>query len=208
MDPDEKQAKPPSFSRLLAMNKPEWREGILGTIGAVGFGVVQPMYAFVLGSMISTLYLKDFDKMRREVTIYAAVFGGLAVACFIVNFLQHYYFAAMGELLTKRIRLRMLSKVLTFEVGWFDRDENSSGAICGRLASEANVVSHASPPHHPASAQFTIAHSCLVVEFRPTAPACDCYLRKLRMRIRSIDVSDLCSRNVHVLELVMSRLIL
>ncbi|KAG6553750.1 hypothetical protein Mapa_004665 [Marchantia paleacea] len=139
-DPEEKQAKPPSFSRLLAMNKPEWREGILGTIGAVGFGVVQPMYAFVLGSMISTLYLTDYDKLRREVTIYAAVFGGLAVACFIVNFLQHYYFAAMGELLTKRIRLRMLSKVLTFEVGWFDRDENSSGAICGRLASEANVV--------------------------------------------------------------------
>lgn len=46
----------------------------------------------------------------------------------------------MGEYLTKRIRERMLSKILTFEVGWFDQDENSSGAICSRLAKDANVV--------------------------------------------------------------------
>ncbi|KAF2316201.1 hypothetical protein GH714_041542 [Hevea brasiliensis] len=53
---------------------------------------------------------------------------------------QHYNFAYMGEYLTKRIRERMLSQILTFEVGWFDQDENSSGAICSRLAKDANVV--------------------------------------------------------------------
>ncbi|KAE9466515.1 hypothetical protein C3L33_01561, partial [Rhododendron williamsianum] len=53
---------------------------------------------------------------------------------------QHYNFAYMGEHLTKRIRERMLSKILTFEVGWFDRDENSSGAVCSRLAKDANVL--------------------------------------------------------------------
>ncbi|KAF8758183.1 hypothetical protein HU200_010705 [Digitaria exilis] len=47
---------------------------------------------------------------------------------------------AMGEHLTKRIREKMLAKILTFEVGWFDRDENSSGAICSRLAKDANMV--------------------------------------------------------------------
>jgi len=47
----------------------------------------------------------------------------------------------MGEYLTKRIRERMLSKILTFEVGWFDQDENSSGSICSRLAKDASVVS-------------------------------------------------------------------
>ncbi|KAJ4747979.1 ABC transporter family protein [Rhynchospora pubera] len=46
----------------------------------------------------------------------------------------------MGEYLTKRIRERMLAKILTFEIGWFDQDENSSGAICSRLAKDANVV--------------------------------------------------------------------
>ncbi|KAE8689298.1 ABC transporter B family member 15 [Hibiscus syriacus] len=53
---------------------------------------------------------------------------------------QHYNFSYMGEHLTKRIRERMLSKVLTFEVGWFDQDKNSSGTICARLAKDAVVV--------------------------------------------------------------------
>ncbi|XVF16761.1 hypothetical protein REPUB_Repub10bG0060200 [Reevesia pubescens] len=34
----------------------------------------------------------------------------------------------------------MLSRILTFEVGWFDQDENSSGTICARLAKDAGVV--------------------------------------------------------------------
>ncbi|CAM6090512.1 unnamed protein product [Calypogeia fissa] len=132
--------KAPSFKRLLAMNRPEWKQAIIGSIGAIGFGLVQPLYAFCLGSMISTFYLKDHGKLRSEVEMYALIFVALAIACFIANLLQHYNFAAMGELLTKRIRTNMLSKILTFEVGWFDQDENSSGAVCSRLASEANVV--------------------------------------------------------------------
>lgn len=133
-------AKAPSFTRLLAMNKPEWKQAILGSIGAVGFGLVHPLYAFCLGSMISIFYLQDHHKLRREVDKYALIFVALAIASFIVNLLQHYNFAAMGELLTKRIRTNMLSNILTFEVGWFDQDENSSGAVCSRLATEANVV--------------------------------------------------------------------
>ncbi|KAL3526002.1 hypothetical protein ACH5RR_014374 [Cinchona calisaya] len=46
----------------------------------------------------------------------------------------------MGEYLTKRIREWMLSKMLTFEIGWFDQNENATGAICSRLAKDANVV--------------------------------------------------------------------
>ncbi|KAI3793967.1 hypothetical protein L1987_36591 [Smallanthus sonchifolius] len=65
---------------------------------------------------------------------------GLSILSMVINTIQHYSFAAMGEYLTKRVRERMLSKILTFEIGWFDQDENSSGAICSRLATEANMV--------------------------------------------------------------------
>ncbi|KAE8682427.1 putative multidrug resistance protein [Hibiscus syriacus] len=34
----------------------------------------------------------------------------------------------------------MLSKILTFEVEWFDQDENSSGSVCSRLAKDSSVV--------------------------------------------------------------------
>ncbi|KAE8804802.1 ABC transporter B family member 15 [Hordeum vulgare] len=46
----------------------------------------------------------------------------------------------MGERLTERVRDQMLAKILSFEVGWFDEDENSSAAVCARLATQATKV--------------------------------------------------------------------
>ncbi|XP_052197564.1 ABC transporter B family member 15-like [Diospyros lotus] len=130
----------PSFRRLLAMNLPEWKQATMGSISAILFGAVQPAYAFAMGSMISVYFLPDHSEIKEKTRIYALCFLGLAVFSLLVNICQHYNFAYMGEYLTKRIRERMLSKILTFEVGWFDRDENASGAICSRLAKDANVV--------------------------------------------------------------------
>ncbi|XP_049381952.1 ABC transporter B family member 15-like [Solanum stenotomum] len=130
----------PSFKRLLAMNLPEWKEATLGCIGAILFGGVQPVYAFAMGSMISVYFLPSHDEIKEKTKIYALCFLGLAFFSLFVNVLQHYNFAAMGEKLTKRIRERMLSKMLTFEIGWYDKEENSTGAVCSRLAKDANVV--------------------------------------------------------------------
>lgn len=130
----------PSFKRLLAMNIPEFRQALYGSLGAILFGAVQPVYSFGMGSMISVYFLVDHDEIKHKTTMYSLWFAGLAVFTMVINIIQHYNFAAMGEYLTKRVRERMLSKILTFEIGWFDRDENSSGAICSRLAKDANVV--------------------------------------------------------------------
>ncbi|OMO96716.1 hypothetical protein CCACVL1_04805 [Corchorus capsularis] len=130
----------PSFRRLLALNLPEWKQAVLGCLSAILFGAVQPVYAFSLGSMVSVYFLTDHDEIKEKTKIYALCFFGLSVFSLLINVGQHYNFAYMGEYLTKRIRERMLSKILTFEVGWFDKDENSSGAICSRLAKDANVV--------------------------------------------------------------------
>ncbi|KAL9424700.1 hypothetical protein AB3S75_031759 [Citrus x aurantiifolia] len=137
---DIKKLPVPSFRRLVALNAPEWKQATLGCVGATLFGAVQPVYAFAMGSMISVYFLTDHDEIKKKTSIYAFCFLGLALFSLVINIIQHYNFAYMGEHLTKRIRERMLSKILTFEVGWFDQDENSSGAICSRLAKDANVV--------------------------------------------------------------------
>ena len=123
------------------MNLPEWKQASMGCLSAVLFGAVQPVYAFAMGSMISVYFFPEHDEIKKKTRTYALCFVGLAVFSFLVNISQHYNFAAMGEYLTKRVRERMFSKILTFEVGWFDQDQNSTGAICSRLAKDANVVS-------------------------------------------------------------------
>ncbi|CAI0455695.1 unnamed protein product [Linum tenue] len=130
----------PSFFRLIALNLPEWKQAFMGCIGAILFGGVQPTYSFAMGSMISVYFFKDHNQIKEKTMIYSLSFLGLAFASLIVNVVQHYNFGYMGEKLTKRVRERMLSKILTFEVGWFDKDENSSGAVYSRLSKDANVV--------------------------------------------------------------------
>ncbi|KAF7813877.1 putative ABC transporter B family member 8 [Senna tora] len=131
---------PPSLSRLLSLNAPEWKQGLVGSLSAIAFGSIQPIYALTIGGMISAFFVESHEEMRHRIRTYSFIFSSLSLASIILNLLQHYNFAYMGEKLTKRVRLRMLEKILTFETAWFDEEQNSSGALCSRLSNEASMV--------------------------------------------------------------------
>ncbi|KAG6414346.1 hypothetical protein SASPL_127066 [Salvia splendens] len=131
---------PPSFRRLLSLNSPEWKQGLIGSISAVLFGTVQPIYALTIGGMISAFFAPSHADVQTRIERYALIFSSLCLASITLNLCQHYNFAYMGECLTRRIRLKMLEKILTFEAAWFDEDRNSSAALCSRLSNEAYMV--------------------------------------------------------------------
>ncbi|XP_049343241.1 putative multidrug resistance protein [Solanum verrucosum] len=136
-----KEAHPaPSQLRLLQMNAPEWGRALLGCIGAIGSGAVQPINAYCVGAVISVYFRPDKSSIQSHARIYSFIFIGLAVFNFFTNVIQHYNFSVMGERLTRRIREMLLAKLMTFEIKWFDQDENTSAAICARLSTEANMV--------------------------------------------------------------------
>lgn len=126
--------------RLLQMSATEWKRTVLGCVAAAGSGAIHPVYAYCLGSVVSVYFLKDNSRIKSEIRMYCFIFLGLSILNFISHLLQHYNFAVTGEHLVKKVREKMLGKILTFEIGWFDKDENTSAAICARLANEANLV--------------------------------------------------------------------
>ncbi|CAN0912113.1 Putative multidrug resistance protein [Linum grandiflorum] len=130
----------PSQWRLLKMNAPEWGTAVIGCLASIGSGAVQPINAYCVGSLISNYFQTDEDVMKRKSRNLSLVFLGIAALNFISGLVQHYSFAVMGEKLTKRVREKLLEKLMTFEIGWFDDDENTSAAICARLATEASMV--------------------------------------------------------------------
>ncbi|XP_057538287.1 putative ABC transporter B family member 8 [Amaranthus tricolor] len=130
----------PSFLRLLSLNSPEWKQGLIGSFSAIIFGAVQPTYALTIGSMISAFFVMDHEEMKLRIRKYCLIFSFLSFVSILFNLIQHSSFAYMGERLTKRIRLKMLEKILSFETAWFDEEENSSGALCSRLSNEAAMV--------------------------------------------------------------------
>ena len=105
-----------------------------------GFGAIHPIYSFFLGAIISVFFSTDHDQINTKIKDTHHFYGiGINIICYKST--RELQFPMYGEYLTKRVRERMLSKILTFEVGWFDKEENSSGAVCSRLTTEANVVS-------------------------------------------------------------------
>lgn len=112
----------------------------MGSLSAIAFGAVQPVYALTVGGMIAAFFAESHEEMRARIRTYSLIFSSLSLVSITMNLLQHYNFAYMGERLTKRIRLRMLEKILTFETAWFDEEQNSSGALCSRLSHEASMV--------------------------------------------------------------------
>ncbi|CAL4974297.1 unnamed protein product [Urochloa decumbens] len=130
----------PSFSRLLAMNSPEWRQAVIGSLSALVYGSLQPIYAITIGGMIAAFFVQDQNEMNAIIRRYSLIFCSLSMVSIVVNLLQHYNFAYMGEHLVRRIRVQVLEKILTFEAAWFDEEANSSGSLCSRLSNEASLV--------------------------------------------------------------------
>ncbi|CAI0380118.1 unnamed protein product [Linum tenue] len=130
----------PSPWRLLKMNAPEWGTALVGCLASIGSGAVQPINAYCVGSLISNYFRTDEDVMKQKSRNLSFIFLGIAALNFVSGLVQHYCFAVMGEKLTKRVREKLLEKLMTFEIGWFDEDENSSAAVCSRLATEASMV--------------------------------------------------------------------
>ncbi|KAF8390545.1 hypothetical protein HHK36_025072 [Tetracentron sinense] len=131
---------PPSLRHLMEMTAPEWKHTLLGCTSALCFGVIQPLHSFCLGALLSVYFINDHDEIRSQTRIYCFVFLALAIFGFITNIIQHYNFGIMGENLTKRVREEILAKILTFEIEWFDQENNTSGPLCSRLATDATMV--------------------------------------------------------------------
>ncbi|CAF3943339.1 unnamed protein product [Rotaria sp. Silwood1] len=73
----------------------------------------------------------------------ACVLNGAAQPLFAVllaKIVDYTAFAIAGSKLTQRIRSKAFACLLRQEVAYFDRPENSSGAICARLSSDASAI--------------------------------------------------------------------
>jgi ABC-type multidrug transport system fused ATPase/permease subunit len=100
-----------------------------------------PLFAIIFSSILTAL---GSDKAN----FWAGMFAVLAVAAFVSNFLQIALFRYSGEKLTRRLRNLSFRAILRQEIGFFDQDENSTGALTTRnfiiltigLAEDASLV--------------------------------------------------------------------
>ncbi|KAK1271129.1 putative multidrug resistance protein [Acorus gramineus] len=130
----------PSLHDLIQTTAPEWKTTLLGCSAAFCYGTIQPMHSFCMGSLLTIYFIDDHSQIRTRTRIYCFIFLAYASLAFITNVIQHYNFVVMGEHISKRVHEAVLKKIFTFEVGWFDQEENNGGALCSRVATEVNIL--------------------------------------------------------------------
>ncbi|KAG5552503.1 hypothetical protein RHGRI_010552 [Rhododendron griersonianum] len=133
--------KPPNvpLRRLAHLNKPEVPILIAGAIAAVINGSILPIYGLLISDVINTFY-KPPHQLKKDSNFWALMFVVLGVVSLLAYPARSYLFSLAGCKLIKRLRSMCFEKVIQMEISWFDKPENSSGAIGARLSADAATV--------------------------------------------------------------------
>lgn len=94
---------------------------------------MMPCFAIVFSSILTALG-------TSQANFWALMFLVLAVAGFTTTFAQYAFFGIAGVKLTTRLRDMCFKALLRQEVGFFDKEENSTGALASNLAEDASLV--------------------------------------------------------------------
>lgn len=136
--------KTPIF-KVIRQMRPEWPLMLIGCLGAAVAGSVFPCFAYAFSKVIILIT----DPTRRNeidqgpvqgTNLYAFLFVVIAVAAFIAFSTQTISFEIAGERYTERLRGDMFRSLMRQEVGYFDQEENSVGALTTKIAVDAKNV--------------------------------------------------------------------
>ncbi|THD22897.1 ATP binding cassette subfamily B MDR TAP [Fasciola hepatica] len=155
------QRKPSASLRVMRLSRPEWLWIVLGSLGAIVTGAIQPIFAILYSEMYAIFTLKtDPDQMQNRINLTAGIMALLGLIRLASSTFQAYFFGVAGQRLTKRLRLTLFESILRQELAWFDEPDNQVGTLTARLAGDANKV-------HPicGSAMGQIVESVMLLIF-------------------------------------------
>ncbi|ESO88014.1 hypothetical protein LOTGIDRAFT_126879, partial [Lottia gigantea] len=128
---------------MFAMNSPEWYLIVIGCLAALLSGSVQPSFAIIFSEVLrvgdDSDHLTDIER-QNEVLKLCLILLGIGCGSWLATFLQSYMFGISGERLTLRLRKNTFTAMLNQEMAWFDREENNTGSLTTKLATEASSI--------------------------------------------------------------------
>ncbi|CAK8698371.1 unnamed protein product [Clavelina lepadiformis] len=128
------------FMRILKMNSPEWLYLVFGCIFALLSGSCDPLNAIIYAEIFKTFALADPEEQYARATVLGLLYAALGFICFVGFTAEGICFGKSGMKLTYRLRKSAFSSILRQDISYFDEKTHSSGALCSRLAEDANRV--------------------------------------------------------------------
>ncbi|XP_043397021.1 ATP-dependent translocase ABCB1 isoform X2 [Chelonia mydas] len=128
------------YSRILALNKPEWLHIFFGMIAAAFSGGVYAVFSVIFGKIIGAFQETDPEKRSKTTTLLSLMFLVLSVISLVTHIIQGFMFGKSGEVLTKRLRFLSFKALIQQEIGWYDDHKNAIGVLLTRLATDASQI--------------------------------------------------------------------
>ncbi len=130
----------PFIFKILKFNTPEWYWILLGTIVSLVYGSSSPLYGLIFANMYSTFGDSDVHKQEIATRQYAGIGFLIGFISGLAQFLITFSFSKSGEALTMRMRKLTFSAILRQEIGYFDHESNSTGALVTRLSIDTSAL--------------------------------------------------------------------
>uniref|UniRef100_A0A673H113 Multidrug resistance protein 1-like n=1 Tax=Sinocyclocheilus rhinocerous TaxID=307959 RepID=A0A673H113_9TELE len=128
------------FTKILALNKPEWPYLLVGTLASLVGGAVYPCVAILFAKIIGVFAEVDPDVKRQKTMMFSLFFLLTGAVAFVTYFFQGFMFGKSGELLTMRLRRQTFNAMIRQEIAWFDDNNNAVGVLTTKLATDASLV--------------------------------------------------------------------
>ncbi|TKW53458.1 Leptomycin B resistance protein pmd1 [Colletotrichum tanaceti] len=129
---------------IASFNKKEWKLMLIGLFFSIICGGGNPTQAVFFAKQIMTLSYPITDatpdavrhQMKKDSDFWSAMYLMLAGVQFIAFVVQGIVFAKCSERLIHRVRDRAFRTMLRQDVAFFDKDENTAGALTSFLSTE------------------------------------------------------------------------
>jgi len=121
------------MGRLLSYNMPEWPFFVPAILGALVDGAAMPVCTIALVGSMEGFFKPDKEEMRADLEQMALIFVIIGCSVFIGSTISHGCFAILGEAMTQRLRVAILTGMFRQEVGFHDDPTNTPGMLAKAL---------------------------------------------------------------------------
>lgn len=123
------------------LSAPERRLNIFGALCSVIQGLGYPSLGLFYGKCVEAFsYMPNTYRMRREINIFAGLFFMLASVELLASATALGIYSYTGQKLVRRIRIGTFRRIMRQDIAFFDKDENSTGALTSTLSRDAQAV--------------------------------------------------------------------
>ncbi|KAI5790235.1 P-loop containing nucleoside triphosphate hydrolase protein [Geopyxis carbonaria] len=121
-----------------AFNSTEKTYMCIGLVTSIICGGGYPTQAVLFANSILALSRppSEYKEVRREANFWSGMYLMLAVVLFVAHVTQGLAFAKCSEKLVHRVRDKAFRTMLRQDIAFFDREENSTGALTSFLSTE------------------------------------------------------------------------